>query len=134
MRCRCRAMSRRPINVKTKMSNEEVERFSLEQMTILAHSLEIISEQEKAKIDDLRRLRNALIHANAGKISQMIRRRYEGLGSKDFDEATKTTLYLASIPVRQGISSDSLKYLLFVTDLTVKFYGEEVSEVEKVDG
>lgn len=60
---------------KTQMTREEIERFSLKQMAILARRLEIVINQEKDTIDKLRKLRNALIHANAGKIAEMVRKR-----------------------------------------------------------
>jgi hypothetical protein len=106
--------------VKVHMDKDEVERFNLEQMAILAHRLKIVTEKEKGAIDELRRLRNALIHANAGKISKMAKRRYG-----DFYEGVGTEFYLFPLSKESGISADALKHLRFTRDFTSKFYGVE---------
>lgn len=105
--------------VRTSMTREELERFSLEQMNILALRLGILTEQEKKAIDELKGLRNALIHANAGRISKMARRHY---GSSN--TGLETEFYLSPISNEGGICDDSLKYLRFTRDLTLRFYGE----------
>jgi len=102
---------------RSQMTRDEVERFNLEQMVILAHRLEFVTEEEKDAINGLRKLRNALIHANAGKISKMAKRHgdfYGGVGME---------FYLFPLSKEGGISSDALKYLRFTRDFTSKFYG-----------
>ena len=61
---------------RTQMTRDEIEHFSLEQMTILSHRLQILNDQEEGTIDELRKLRNALIHANAVRLGKMARRSY----------------------------------------------------------
>lgn len=100
---------------KIRMVGEEIERFSLEAMTILAHRLEIVTDKEKNTIDELRKLRNALIHANAGKIAQMARRRWPDLPEWCYLGPFEGT----------GVSGDALRHLQFTKDLTLKFYGAE---------
>jgi hypothetical protein len=100
------------------MVKDEVERFSLEQMAILAHRLRIVTDPEKDTIDELRQLRNALIHANAGKLGKMARRSYG-----DFYKGLETEFYLSPLSDESGIRADALKHLRFTRDLTLKFYG-----------
>ena len=102
---------------KTKMTREEIERFSLKQMTILARRLEIVINQEKDTIDKLRKLRNALIHANAGKIAKMVRKRLPELS------VHPPGLYFS--PSFGGVSDDAEEYLKFTRELTLRFYGAE---------
>jgi hypothetical protein len=80
------------------MMKDEVERFSLEQMAILAYRLRIVTDLEKGTIDDLRQLRNALIHANAGKLGKMARKSYG-----DFYEGLETEFYLSPLSDEGGI-------------------------------
>lgn len=103
---------------KARMSRDELEHFSLEQMAILAFRLELVTAQEKGTIDGLRKLRNALIHANAGKISKMAKKYYE-----DSYGSRKIEFYLSPLSSDGGICADALKYLQFTRDLTFKFYG-----------
>ena len=106
--------------VNTKMTREEVERFSLEQLAILAHRLQIVTDLEKGTIAELRQLRNALIHANAGKLGKMARKCYG-----DSYEAVEMEFYLSPLANEGGIVADALKYLGFTKDLTFRFYGAQ---------
>jgi hypothetical protein len=105
---------------RTQMTRDEIEHFGLEQMTILSHRLQILTDQEKDAIDELRKLRNALIHANAGKLSKMARKSYG-----DFYEGLGTEFYLFPLSDENGIRADSLKYLCFTRGLTFRFYGAQ---------
>lgn len=110
------------LRTKIQMTQKEVERFGLEQMAILSRRLGILSAPEAASIDELRKLRNALIHANAGKLGQMAGRRYKdwGLDISDLDAG----LFLK--PAWEGgIDQDALSHLQSARNLTVKFYGAE---------
>ena len=102
------------------MTREEVERFSLEQLAILAHRLHIVTDQEKSMIDKLRKLRNALIHADAGKLDKMARKCYGGSY-----EGVEMEFYLSPLANEGGIVADALKYLGFTRDLTFRFYGTD---------
>ena len=102
------------------MMKDEVERFSLEQMAILAHRLRIVTDLEKGTIDELRQLRNALIHANADKLGKMARRSYG-----NFYKGLETEFYLSPLSDESGIRADALKHLRFTRDLTFKFYGAQ---------
>ena len=102
------------------MTGDEIEHFSLEQMAILSHRLQILTDQEKDTIDELRKLRNALIHANAGKLGKMARKSYG-----DFYEGLGTEFYLFPLSEESGIRADALKYLCFTRDLTFRFYGAQ---------
>jgi len=105
---------------RTQMTGDEIEHFGLEQMTILSHRLQILNDQEKGTIDELRKLRNALIHANAGRLGKMARRSYS-----DFYQGLETEFYLSPLSDEGGIRADAFKYLCFTRDLTLKFYGSQ---------
>lgn len=110
---------------RTQMARKETERFGLEQMTILAHRLGIITDQEKGSIDKLRKSRNALIHAKAGEIAKMGRVCYE-VPPSDHSELLERELYLTPLSDGEGIAGDALKYLGFTRDLTFRFYGAQL--------
>ena len=106
--------------VNSGMIKDEVERFSLEQMAILACRLRIVNDPEKSTIDELRQLRNALIHANAGRLGKMARKSYGELY-----EGLETEFYLSPLSDEGGIRVDAFKYLCIPRDLTLKFYGAQ---------
>ena len=110
---------------RTQMVQGEIERFSLEQMTILAHRLGIITSQEKGTTDKLRRSRNALIHVKVGEIAKMGRIWYE-VPPSDHSELLERSLYLSPLSEGEGIGGDALECLLFTRDLTVRFYGAQL--------
>ena len=68
----------------TGMTQEEVQRFGLEQMVILGRRIGILNANEAGQFNELRKLRNALIHANAGRLDQMAKKRYKIWGSRHF--------------------------------------------------
>lgn len=105
---------------RTQMIGDEIEHFGLEQMAILSHRLQILTDQEKDAIDELRKLRNALIHANAGRLSKMAKKSYGG-----FYEGLETEFYLSPLSDESGIRADALKHLCFTRDLTFRFYGAQ---------
>jgi len=108
------------IRSNSKMTEKEVERFGLEQLVILGHRLDILNDKETSQLNELRRLRNDLIHSKADKLAQMARKRYQvsGLDASHLDAG----FYLQPI-WEGGIDQDALQYLQLVRDLTVKFYG-----------
>jgi len=108
------------VMTRTQMTRDEIEHFGLEQMAILSHRLQILTDQEKDAIDGLRKLRNALIHVNAGKLGKMARKSYG-----DFYEGLGTEFYLFPLSDESGIRADALKYLCFTRDLTFRFYGAQ---------
>jgi len=108
------------IRSRSQMAEKESERFGLEQLVILGHRLDILNEDETSQLNELRKLRNDLIHAKAGKLAQMARKRYQvsGLDASFLDPG----FYLEPI-WKGGIDLDALRHLRLVRDLTVKFYG-----------
>jgi len=108
------------VMTRTQMTRDEIEHFGLEQMTILSHRLQILTDQEKDAIDELRKLRNALIHANAGRLGKMAKKSYGSLY-----EGLETEFYLVPLSDEGGIRADALKYLCFTRDLTFRFYGAQ---------
>lgn len=108
------------VTFKIRMKREELEDFNLKQMVILALRLQIITAKEKHTIDELRKLRNALIHANAGKISKMAKGCYgDSYGNRESE------FYLYPLSDEEGICADASEYLKFTRDLTFKFYGTD---------
>lgn len=107
---------------RTQMIQDEVERFGLEQMVILCHRLAVLDDKEAEGIDKLRKLRNALIHANIDRLSRMARRRYQECGLGTYDLGAGIFLKTAW---GIGIDQDALTYLQLTRDLTVKFYGAQ---------
>lgn len=110
------------LKIRLKLTQEEVERFRLEQTEILSSKLNILDKDEILQAKGLRRLRNYLIHANAGKLNKMAKKKYKdwGLGAYGPDAG----LFL-SPPWEGGLDEEALKYLSFTRDLTVRFYGAE---------
>ena len=76
-------------------------------------------EGEKGR-EELRKLRNALIHADAGKLAKMARKCYGGSY-----EGVDTEFYLSPLGNGGGIVADALRYLGFTRDLTFRFYGTD---------
>jgi hypothetical protein len=105
---------------RVQMTGDEIEHFGFEQMAILSHRLQLLTVQEKGMIDELRKLRNALIHANAGKLGRMAKKCYG-----DFYEGLETEFYLSPLSDESGIRADALRYLGFTRDLTFRFYGAQ---------
>ena len=91
-------------------------------MEILSHKLNLLDKDEIQQAKGLRRLRNYLIHANAGRLNEMAKKRYKdwGIDVHELDAG----LFLAP-PWEGGLDQEALKYLSFTRDLTVKFYGAE---------
>ena len=87
--------------VKTRMASREIERFRLEQLVILSHRLGISDDKETQQLNALRKLRNDLIHGNAGKLAKMAKMRYEDLGGINFFSSAE--FYIA--PIMQGVRS-----------------------------
>lgn len=108
------------VMTRTQMTGDEIKHFGLEQMAILSHRLQILTDHEKEAIDELRKLRNALIHANAGRLGKMAKKSY-GV----FYEGLETEFYLSPPSDESGIRADALKYLCFTRDLTFRFYGAQ---------
>lgn len=107
---------------RTHMTQDEVERFGLEQMVILSHRLGILDDKEAQGIDKLRKLRNALIHANTDRLDKIARKRYKECGLNTYDLDAGLFLETAW---GIGVDQDALTYLQLTRDLTVKFYGTQ---------
>lgn len=113
------ALSDRIISM-VKITSKKVSNLRLEQKTSKCFELGILNSEEKEQLDKLRKLRNALIHAKAGLLTEIARERYKdwGLNISDLDPG----LYLQ--PVWEGgIDKDALEGLQITRRLIVKFYG-----------
>lgn len=108
------------VKTKAKMTSTEVERFGLEQLIILAKRLTILNDKETSGLNELRKLRNYLIHGKVGKLGQMAKKRYTVSGS---DNSFLDAEFYVSSGFEGGIDCDTLLHLGIVRDLTVKLYG-----------
>jgi len=110
------------LKTELKLTQDEVERFRLEQMEILSHKLNILDKDGIQQARGLRKLRNYLIHANAGQLNKMAKKKYKdwGIDKHDLDAG----LFL-NPPWGGGLDKEALDYLTFTRDLTMKFYGVE---------
>lgn len=110
------------IKVRKKLTKRKIERLGLQQMTNLSLELRVLNAKEAEQIQNLGKLRNALIHGKMGKLNEMAHKRYKdwGLNTSGLDAG----LFLK--PVWEGgIDQDALDHLRLTRDLTVKFYGTE---------
>ena len=94
----------------------------MEHLIILGRKLLYLSDVEFEQLNKLRKIRNALVHANAGKLKTMAKRHYEewGLNIPDLDAG----MYLKPT-WKGGVDKDAAAHLQLTRDLTVKFYGVE---------
>ena len=108
------------IKLKTRMAIKEVERFGLEQLSILGHRLGILDDKETSQLNELRRQRNWLIHGNVGRLTQMAKKRYRISGG---DDSFLDAEFYVQSGFEGGIDQDARLHLRLVRDLTVNFYG-----------
>jgi len=91
-------------------------------MEILSHKLNLLDKDETQQARELRRLRNYLIHASAGKLNKMAKKRYKDWGIDIYE--LDAGLFL-STPWEGGLDQEALNHLTFTRNLTVKFYGSD---------
>jgi len=104
-------------------TTEVIELLSLVKKIRLCRRFKIITPEDKKNIDKVRDLRNAIAHANAGKLAKMARAYYG-----DVDNAISQVLpglYLGDFG--QALKSEALKFLTFTRELTKRWYGEKPS-------
>ena len=100
------------------MKKQSKQSEGLDKLVKQAYKLGVLSGKEANQLSGLRNLRNCLIHANDGELSQMSRERYGTLERQD------AGFYLVS-NWGNGLDKDALDYFTLVSNLTVKFYGEK---------
>ena len=110
------------ITAKGKITSKEIQRFNFEHLIIIGHRLGILDDTEANHLNDLRKIRNNIIHAKVGELTKLARKQYSvlGLGIDDDDPG----LYLKPI-FGHGADEDALRNLTLIKNLTVKFYGAE---------
>ena len=108
------------IKSKTQMTLKEVERFRLEQLCVLGHRLGILDDKQTKQLNELRKLRNWLIHGNVGRLTKMAKKRYTVIGG---DDSFLDAEFYVESGFEGGIDQDALRHLGLVRDLTVNFYG-----------
>lgn len=112
---------------KVPMTQDELGHFSLYEKTVLCHGLGILNNQgqDKANMDELRKLRNWLSHANAGNLYKMAEGSYRRLDDAVRTEDVVTTLYLANLDGK--LKNQALQHLGFIRGLIQRWYGVEPS-------
>jgi len=109
----------------SKGTKEVIELLTLSEKTRLCHKFGIITSQEdKNNIDDIRNLRNSIIHADAGKLAKMARAYYGDVD--DVISQVLPELYLGDFG--EALKSKALKSLTFTRELTKRWYGEKPSD------
>lgn len=108
------------IRSKVGMKSKEVERFGLEQLIILGRRLAILDDNDTDRLNDLRKLRNYLIHGKAGQLTKMAKKRYRVSGS---DDSFLDAEFYVHSGFEGGIDKDALLHLGLVRDLSMRFYG-----------
>lgn len=108
----------------SKGTKEVIELLTLREKTILCRKFGIITfERDKDNIDDIRNLRNSIIHADAGKLANMARAYYGNVD--DAISQVLPELYLGDFG--KALKSEALKSLTFTRELTKRWYGEKSS-------
>lgn len=109
----------------SKGTKEVIELLTLSEKTRLCHKFGIItSQKDKNNIDDIRNLRNSIIHADAGKLAKMARAYYGDVD--DVISQVLPELYLGDFG--EALKSEALKSLTFTRELTKRWYGEKPSD------
>ncbi len=105
---------------KTERTSKQIEHLRLKELIELGEKSNILDNKESSQLDELRQLRNFLIHGNTNKLNKMAKRRYSVVGGDDsFIDAD---FYINS-GFSGGIDKDAFSHLKTVRDLTVRFYG-----------
>jgi hypothetical protein len=108
----------------SKGTKEVIELLTLSEKTRLCHKFGIItSKEDKNNIDDIRNLRNSIIHADAGQLAEMARAYYGDVD--DVISQVLPELYLGDFG--EALKSEALKSLTFTRELTKRWYGEKPS-------
>ena len=107
-----------------KGTREVIGLLTLSKKTRLCHKFGIItSKEDKNNIDDIRNLRNSIIHADAGKLAEMARAYYGDVD--DVISQVLPELYLGDFG--EALKCKALKSLTFTRELTKRWYGEKSS-------
>jgi len=106
-----------------KGTKELVELLSLAEKTRLCTDFEIITKKDRKSIDKIRELRNAIAHANVGKLDQRGKRHYP-----DLEEASKVRPHLYLADLGGPLEEDALYSLTYTMSLVEKWYGEKPSD------
>lgn len=101
-----------------KTENKSIESANLAAKASLSYTQQLITRQQHSAITNLRKLRNAISHANADKLSSISQKCY-----KNLDEAITANLYLAN--TGNVLQNDALRYLGFIRELANTWYGNK---------
>jgi len=105
-----------------KGEKEIIELLNLREKTALCRRYGIIEKEESNMIDKVRESRNAIVHANVGKLAKMAKKSYG-----DVDDALSEHLpgfYLSNLG--GGIQKQALEYVEFTRKLAERLYGGKV--------
>ena len=113
-----------------KGKKEVIELLSLKEKTDLCRRYNIIDREESKKISKVRESRNAIVHANAGKLTEMAKKSYG-------DVSNDLSKFLAGFFLSNlggGIQSQALEYLEFTRTLSARWYGENPTDAHSSQG
>jgi hypothetical protein len=107
-----------------KGTKEVIELLSLREKTALCRQYEIINKEESKMIDKVRESRNAIVHANVGKLAEMAKKSYGDVGDEILEHLPE--LFLGNLG--GGIQSQALKYIKFTRKLAASLYDEKPAD------
>ena len=116
------------IKKNSQTTSDKIDRSGLDVLVKRVDKLGIVGDDEKSRLDNLRKLRNYLIHGNTDRLAQMAKRTYSVSGS---DNSFLDADFYVHSGFKGGIDQDALKYLALVRDLSVKFYWSDSRIVGK---
>lgn len=113
-----------------KGTKEIIELLNLREKTALCRRYKIIDKEESKMINKMRESRNAIVHANAGKLAGMAKKSYGDVS----DDLSKflAGFYLSNLG--GGIQSQALGYLEFTRKLNARLYGGNPTDTYSSQG
>lgn len=103
---------------KLKIPRKQTERSGLDRLITLGMKQGVVSESEFTQLNELKRLRNNLIHAKADELGKMAKPYIQD------EDQWNSAFYLLPLKER-GIQADAQRHLELVRILAVRFYGTQ---------
>lgn len=107
-----------------KGTKEVIELLNLREETALCSRYKIIDKEESKMIGKVRESRNAIVHANVGKLAEMAKKSYGDVGDELFEHLPG--FFLSNLG--GGIQSQALKYIEFTRKLAARLYDENSTD------
>jgi len=113
-----------------KGKKEIIELLNLREKTALCRRYEIIDKEESKMINKVRESRNAIVHANIGRLTEMAKKSYGDVGDELFEHLPG--FFLSNLGGE--IQSKALEYLEFTRTLSERLYGEKPTDTHSSQG